>query len=237
MQNNLFDDIFSPTKEKTVRNTVFYHMYCINDAINRFDRTYRKIRASGLLNNIDMIFVNCVGPNSSLCYDKIKFYDKINIKIGSNHKNESETLNKLRNFCIHNPQGNILYLHSKGVSRAFNANTNSLSIQDWIDYMEYFLIENYNECLLYLNSFDSVGVNQKINNRGNVRYSGNFWWAKNSYISLVPKCLNRKLYCELEFLSNKSKKHKCLYRSSVGWPQWKTQRYPRYLYTDKKEII
>jgi hypothetical protein len=233
---DIFEIVFDSPGHTGSSNNIFYHMLCINDALERFDRTYKKIEYSGLINTIDSIYINCVGSNKkNLC---ALLSDRFKVKpiIGRNDKNESETLNLLRQFCLSQKNGNVLYLHSKGVTRAFQRGINFYSIQDWIDVMEYFLIEKYDVCLEYLKTYHSCGVNKKIQKC--TRYSGNFWWCKNSFISNhVPVCKNNRLYCELGFLSNKSKKHKCLHKTSVGWPAWKHKRYPRFLYTDEPEIV
>jgi hypothetical protein len=75
---------------------------------------------------------------------------------------------------------NLLYLHSKGV----NGNPFARS---WRDYMEYFCIENWRECVSGLgDEYDTCGVDfYGPNDHGNYHYSGNFWWATSDYIKTL----------------------------------------------------
>jgi hypothetical protein len=50
----------TPRDDTKIRNNIFYHMFCINDAVSRFTRTYSKIVLSGLIDIIDNIYVNCI---------------------------------------------------------------------------------------------------------------------------------------------------------------------------------
>lgn len=203
--------------EKT-NNNIFYHMFCINDALERFERTYKKIVVSGLINNIDCIYINCVGPKKLLFSQSIQDKYRVRINLGQHHKDESETLNKLREFCIDNTYGNVLYLHSKGSSKP-KCEYRKL----WKECMEYFLVEEYEKCLNILCEFDSCGVelkaSTKIRNRDILNgeqikiinidkkkiitswYAGNFWWAKNSYISKLDPCgISNRYDAEFRFL-------------------------------------
>jgi hypothetical protein len=59
-----FDIVFDSSTNKK-NNNVFYHMFCINDALARFQKTYKKIEYS-LINDIKHIYVNCVGNHKCL---------------------------------------------------------------------------------------------------------------------------------------------------------------------------
>jgi hypothetical protein len=52
----------------------------------------------------------------------------------------------------------------------------------WMDYMEYFLIEEHIRCLNILKEYNSCGVCYRDGLR---IYGGNFWWARASYISTL----------------------------------------------------
>lgn len=198
-------------------NNIFYHMYCINDAVNRFQRTYTKIKKSGLIYKIENIYVNCVGPKKKEFSSKIINNEKVKIYIGNNDKDESEILNTARIFAKNNPIGNILYLHSKGVYRNYldnNKEKTSLAVTSWIDCMEYFLIENYLECLYYLKEYDNCGI-LYMQNKTQSWYQGNFWWTTNYHLSKVKECRFRTRWDgELDFLFSRKCKHKELYNYS-----------------------
>lgn len=236
------DNIFINTQKINYQNTnnqinIFYHMFCINDAFERFNRTYNKIIKSGLINSINNIYINCVGPKQTIIYDKIETLNINNkiIKIMGNDSNgESETLNMLRDFALINPFGKTLYLHSKGCWRTNKIN-NQKSLRDWIDCMEFFLIEQFEECLNILNTHDNCGILFKKISDWASEYSGNFWWSTNLYISKLYKCLkHNRFYAESRFLFPHRSKYFELY--SYAGNLYHTE-HPRILYTNKPPLI
>ena len=179
---------------------IFYHVLCINDFKGRFDKTYTKIKNSGLLDRVASIHVICVGEYKAEGAEYFKKYEKVITYTDDNSSDESPTLIRLWEFCQHNDT-NVLYLHSKGVTRAYNEN-----IEAWIDYMEYFCIEQYEKCLKALQQYDTCGVN--FSHEPMKHYSGNFWWANGNFIksrsiydvSLSSKINDQRWYCEFWLL-------------------------------------
>ncbi len=169
---------------------IFYHMYCANDCFERFIGTYNKMVLSGLLERAEKINVVLVGPEKATLREKLKDYSKVETHIRPNSGSEADTLNMIWEYCKTN-DGNILYLHSKGVTKPKRGN-----IQDWKNLMEYFLIERYGPCVESLQTNDVCGVNYL---GGRPHYSGNFWWATARHIrrlkQLKPE-LACRLYCE-----------------------------------------
>lgn len=157
-------------------NHIFYHLYYINDCEQRFLKTFKKIQDSGLYSNIEALHVNIVGRNVPSNFlanysDKIKRYN-----LTTNLTGEMDTLRLMWDSCrILDPRDNVLYLHCKGVTKPTHRN-----VQAWVDYMEYFLIEKWQEALNALKDHDTCGVN--LQSSPLPHYSGNFWWAKNSFI-------------------------------------------------------
>ena len=185
---------------------IFYHMYCVNDCIERFTRTYNKIHNSGLINLCSNINVFLVGDTKLNKYaTQINYYPKVkSLCYSSETFGEMNTIKSIYEFCQTAPDSHILYLHGKGASRGNNPN-----IKAWVSYMEYFLIENYQLCVNNLKKYDTVGV--EFHNIPKKHYSGNFWWANSSYIKQI-KSFNEGLktstitdprwYCEFWLLDN-----------------------------------
>lgn len=216
-------------------NNIFYHLFCGYDGPNRFFRTYNKIIKTNLINHIENIFVVCVGPDKEkIRYNKLNYLQKVIPSIGINDHNESSTLNIALEYAKTHINENTLYLHSKGVIRTRNKDVCIDCIQDWIDCMEYFLIEEHINCLDILTKYDTCGVNL-----GRSHYSGNFWWSTNKYLATRPVCKNMRMFCELNFLqpTNTNNRHKQLHSTKIQWPLWLTNRYPRKLYTQKAPVI
>jgi hypothetical protein len=248
MITNAFDQVFTQDNQViNSNNNIFYHMFCINDAVQRFLTTYEKIENFGLINHIQNIYINCVGPNKIDFSKQIiqqKNIHKLVISVGSYDKGEAETLDLLRNFAIKNPTGNILYLHSKGVWRLnntkaikdFTISSEQLktNVQSWIDCMEYFLIEKYKDCFNYLDieNYETCGIFFKQDNyikNSPSLYCGNFWWSKNLYIRKLKPCLrNNRWNAEYRFLSPANSKYKDMfkYKGSDKKPaQWCYKTY------------
>ena len=99
-------------------------------------------------------------------------------------------LDFLKRYCDQLPEGKeeyVMYFHTKGLSKLNQGN-----IRDWRHYMEYWNIDRWRDCVALLDdNHDCVGTNWiskpfiGIDGR-TVRnwkhYSGNFWWARASYI-------------------------------------------------------
>ena len=160
---------------------IFYHMYCVSDCVDRFFKTYSKVKESGLLDICNNVNVVLVGDDKVGRYvTKINFLNKVKtICFSSDTKGEMNTLKTIQDFCQSARDSHVLYLHSKGASRGKNQN-----IESWVNYMEYFLIEKHAVCLEKLKDHDTVGV--EFFEKPMKHYSGNFWWANSNYIKTLP---------------------------------------------------
>jgi hypothetical protein len=106
----------------------------------------------------------------------------------------------------------ILYIHSKGVTKSDNK-----CIKDWVNYLTYFNIYKFNDCLNKLNDYDCVGVNLKVGDDNPLHYSGNFWWSKGSHIKKLNK-ITDNMYNSSEFwvTSLSDKKYASLWNSNIN---------------------
>jgi hypothetical protein len=168
---------------------IFYHIAVMNHWMDINEIITVKLVASGLVKSADIFIKNS-------CMDIELF--------------EFPTLEILREFAHNNPDYNILYLHTKGVSH----NPGKQCIRDWLDCMLYWLVENWRECIEKLNEYDTVGINYMLSPLPH--YQGNFWWATAKYINtlgpvrdiqdLKPKGqqFDERHKCEMWLLSNPS---------------------------------
>ena len=98
---------------------------------------------------------------------------------------ELGTMAALRQYCIENPTDYVYYMHTKGLSRS------SKPVDDWRIVMEYFTIGHHRLCTDLLDAgADMVGIN--LFPGPVIHYSGNFWWAKASYIATLPEIVISK---------------------------------------------
>jgi hypothetical protein len=141
------------------------------------DDIMNRINSSGLIDHVESVRFYYTGPIPK----NIFFHagKRINFLNGPNLKDfEFPTLNGLKDFCAHTP-GQILYLHTKGVSAPDNE-----CINDWREYMMYITIERFADCFKALETHDSCGVD--VRNEPVPHYSGNFWWANSEHINSLP---------------------------------------------------
>jgi len=230
-------------------NTIVYHLFCNNDGLGRFYKTYKKIKNSNLLAGIDSIHVNCVGLYKKEWSDKISSLTKIKVHQNEYDKSEATTVNLAKDLASKNLLGNTLYIHSKGASNKW-LKKSSLSqkkecIDAWVDFMEYHLIENYQLCLNLLKEYDTCGCNKSGTNGKPLgfdwstwHYSGNFWWARNQYLNSIPfSKKDHYLWPEALFISGMNAnlgQHKELARSEYMWPKILTNKLNPEKYTNNK---
>lgn len=204
------------------QNYIFYHMFCTNNCIELFESTFKKIQDHELLSNVEHIYVNLVGLEAERFVDLVKNkHKKIIVSIcKDNFYGEMDTIQKLWSFCNQSNNCNILYLHSKGVTHS-----NNECIRSWVNYMEYFLIEQWNDCIKILDEYDTCGVN--LQDHPGKHYSGNFWWANSAYIKKLPafdivNCTvpyvmnNQRGYCEFWLTDNNYGNHHCFHTSNIN---------------------
>lgn len=175
-----------------MKNYCVYHIYCVNDWKEVFIEQINLIKSSGLCDFIDKLFLS-INYNENIDVDFIVENLKyVNYEIISKtDKNEYEfpALKFIQNLA-NQENFNVLYLHTKGVSiskenMGFYHNSKNFEhlkncVNDWRNYMEYFLIENYQDCLTELKVYDACGVN--LVDKPTKHFSGNFWWSKSEYI-------------------------------------------------------
>lgn len=108
-------------------------------------------------------------------------HPKLVINHASSNVEEYElpTLARLFEHCVAHPDERILYLHTKGVGKEVNP-----CIEDWVQYMLYFLVEKHKDVILKLDTHTTVGVD--LRQEPVLHYSGNFWWANASFITTLP---------------------------------------------------
>lgn len=210
--------------------------YVLSNLLNR-------IKDSGLYDYVNDIYLIINGNKDSISIDlsDTKYHIINEYKDVSNH--EFPTLDLISK---HSQQKdfNLLYLHTKGVSRP-----NQKSIEDWVNYMSYFNINKWEDRIKELNDNDCTGVNFGGNpddikenpslwgyGKAPMHYSGNFWWSKSSHIRKLPnpymwvpnqnygrwRIMNEMWLCQIP-----NAKYYCAWKSNIDHYQ---TNYPKELY-------
>ena len=159
-----------------------------------------EINNSGLINKIENLFFFVLGDLNKNNLEKIKKIQNLNpkYKVKSIRKEiqtyEKITLNSLLDDCKNKYKNcKILYAHSKGVTRVGNKN-----VEDWVKYLTYFNVNKHEECIKFLEKYDTCGVN--LHKEPSLHYSGNFFWANSEYIkNLVELDIREHFICHEDY--------------------------------------
>lgn len=182
-----------------------------------------KIKLSGLYDASKLIFCSVLGelPESFSLPEKYKIIFQSN----DTSCYERKILEYMYNFSL-NINGSFWYIHTKGTSKTDHPKYNHLV--SWRKYMEHFIIKRWQRCLSDLKSYNVVGVN--YSRIISPHFSGNFWWAKSTYVRTNPPNFNYTEYFEPEmwlFKNNPSYRTYCQLNVN-NWLNY----YPEELYID-----
>jgi len=137
------------------------------------------IKDSGLYDALTEIRFSVLGI-TDLVFDDPK--GKIVAKTDNIKLYETFTLQKLWEDSFKD-NFNVLYIHTKGVSRPKN-----IIVKKWLDYLCYFNVYQWKECVKLLKNHDTAGVDLvKKKDWCPCHYSGNIWWSTSSYIHSIKK--------------------------------------------------
>jgi len=180
---------------------IYYHIYAIDGVESIIDEQLFLIEK-----HFDFPYILNVGiaiANENVSTSKVlEKFTKPNHKIRDIRAqgNEFVTLDLIENDKEKFGDSNyILYIHTKGASKQNEPVYKN--IQSWRHIMNYFNIEKVKNVfkLFEKTEFNTYGVLLR-----GYFYSGNFWWAKGSYlktINLETKRLNR-FAAEMEFIQS-----------------------------------
>jgi hypothetical protein len=199
---------------------IFYHIYAINNWREIFNEQFDKIVASGLYHAAEKIHVGVIGDLPEIEDSKISFRRNLT------HNSEADTLLALWQYCQANPQARVLYFHCKGVSHYEQKNgvwkiKDGLTVDSWRRYLDYVVLEQWQHCVNKLDLYDCAATEWLDHtlydgkNNFDPHYSGNFWWARASYVAkLDPRLLYGSNYTQCEkWISTGSPTHYSLWSS------------------------
>lgn len=164
--------VFCPLDIFAVPIVAFFNVYADNIGYEsiHFDQL-QTMNRSGLMRQIDTIYYTAFGKYSS----NVTFGDSTRfVRLLSNESGgEIDTLSLLHIFCRSNPDAKVLYFHNKG---SHHQNSDNLRFRRALDC---FVLTPH--CLPALDRFDICGW--RISPIPTPHYSGNFWWARCSYVA------------------------------------------------------
>ena len=182
---------------------IYYHIAEIGEWEYIVKEQLDLIKSSGLYDICQEIRIGFLGNK----YNIMKFIkDKVKLVYHSTNIEEYEypTINSLLSFSKKCKQEHyILYIHNKGSTGRICNNINGQFY--WRQLMNYWLIEQYQTCINYLNkSYLTCGINVS---KDYSHYSGNFWWSTTKYIKKLSPIfdINNRMLAEYWLLKKKVK--------------------------------
>jgi hypothetical protein len=180
---------------------IYYHIYVTDGVEPIIDEQLNLIKKHFDFPYILNIGIALANQNQSIShiFDKVK-----NIRDVRANGNEFVTLDLIeKDKNKFGDSDYILYLHTKGASKQNNAGYNS--IISWRHLMNYYNIELNKKVfnLFEKTAYNTYGV--LLGKAGNWKiYSGNFWWAKASYLKTIEMDgVKRNRYnAEVDYIQN-----------------------------------
>lgn len=223
----LYHKYFSHLVDKEIKNLGFLHSCNLNRNLSILREMLETIESSGLLESLDYLHIINIGEKIADLEIKNKFLRE-RIKI-INYSPDTQlfefpTINFISLVSQYQPDINILYLHTKGVTTG----NKYQNVTDWRRLMMYFNVEQSSVCRDLLQFYDTVGCNYLTSPCPH--YSGNFWWAKSSYIKGSMKRLegyHDRHRCEFWIANAPGVKSYSLHNSQINHYH---SEYPRAKY-------
>lgn len=154
----------------------FIHVAMVNHWQQIVDEQVLKLRASGLWDKTERLFVGLLGPRP----DEFPLTDPkiLPMYFGVDYTPaERPTLAALQWFC-RTRDCMVYYIHTKGVFSPANGT------RDWRHSMEHFIITRHQDCIAALSEHDICGINW--HSSWCRFFGGNFWWARSDYVRSLP---------------------------------------------------
>ena len=190
---------------------IFIHVCAIANYRSIFMKLIDTIKASGLYDSIDKIYLTVLGTFDA----SDELYRDIKMEVVYTNENtamyERPMLNFMREHALSHEENNkYLYLHTKGLK--FNGQNEA--VNDWIDLMLYHVVMQHETCLNRLETYDACGVNFLHNPLPH--FSGNYWWTTSFHVKKLPVLQNYDWYLEPEmWVCNTKGTYVCLHDSGV----------------------
>jgi hypothetical protein len=151
---------------------VIYHLFQAPGWEKLFCEQMGLLSLSGLLDHAHLI----ISVNGTAYVPKPKA-KSVTIMQREDGFHERPTLHIVSGIATQHPSAKILYFHSKGITFP------SSNKDDWRLVMQHFLIAKWKEAVQKLDFVDVVSVNWRT--IPVPHGSGNFWWARASYLAIL----------------------------------------------------
>lgn len=215
---------------------IVYHIATLNSWEATVREQLETLERSGLGAACDRLTVTVVGADIERVdqmFRPFSFYPKTRLIHACEDVRVCEFpgIEMARQIALEEKDAKILYLHNKGSTHTQSARARP--VRSWRRYLEYFLIERWQECALALESANLCGVEwfnctktmaPQLETPG--IFAGNFWWARGDYLATCPAAPPRpwhppslyrdRYYCELLIASGITPVPKTFHQSGVN---------------------
>jgi hypothetical protein len=163
--------------------THFYHVYADGDWETPAYEHIEELFISGLLDELDNMFIGIVGSKENR--DKVKRNFAGVVVAEADEGWEQVTLSEVLKFAEYSSDA-IFYAHTKG------AWSNTPLAKDWRESMTHDTVTRWQECVSSLRDHDAAGAFwlksvEPEHHDHDFFFAGNFWWATANYVrSLAP---------------------------------------------------
>jgi hypothetical protein len=173
-----------------VRLSHFYHVYADGDWEIPATEHFEELRVSGLLDELDGIYLGVVGSRENR--RKVKRALRHHVIVEADEGWEQVTLNAVHDFA-QTDSGAIFYAHTKG------AWSQSELARQWRVSMTHDTVTRWRECVqalytvqaagpFWLKSYDFSHLEHEH------FFAGNFWWAQSEYVAALPPLKNENRF-------------------------------------------
>lgn len=175
-------DMITEQLRKIINVKIYKDGRCENNIFNYCKKLYIGVTDSPDKrpeNGIEWLnkFLNASTSNKQLATDP-----KIEIVVYPDNNELRRTLWWIRDYAKDHPGEYVMFFHTKGITHDNQPN------RDWRNYMEYFVIERWRDCIQKLDEgYDCCGVLWNCDKAGNFHphFSGQFYWVKTDYINTL----------------------------------------------------
>lgn len=173
----------------------FIHVGVMNDWRRILDSQIFAIKSSGLMSQTKKIYVSGAG-------DMIDTPKGMELGVWTSNlkEGEVETMRFIHRMSKE-ISGNFWYIHTKGARWEIGSHESKCA-DSWREYMQYFVIYGWKNCVESLRNHDVCGVEYARSEWFPEKFifSGNFWWARSNYIkSIIKPIIDETPYDEYRF--------------------------------------
>ena len=154
---------------------IFYHLYQTDTAQFIYQQQMHRLYTSGLVDAAEFIHIGISGEHE--LFSKTR---NARVEFNEFTGDEGGTMVSMKEFIMENPDYKVMFFHGKGASKNDMYHP---QLQAWRFFMEYFVIDKWQQCLAHLDDYNCVGV--KIREKPLPHFSGNFWWANADYLQTL----------------------------------------------------